>query len=711
MAKRASTSSSSGQPSQPKRRYLAPTGQVRNGPERNLVPGSCSTEEDGQRVCGKEPERAKSHSAEYCQSCTGNALKDIVRQMHSMENSIPKLVREELERYKPEWAELVQSCFRNALKDIVPQICSENDFHRLKEAVEPANSDSPHLGRVNAKSTANNGERNLLLQLQTKLSLPLFTGKKIEGEEGARIYVALIDANTGDAVTSGPESSIKLDVVVLEGDFNKDNQDNWAQEEFEKYVAKERAGKGPLLTGDLLVTLKGGVGGLGDLIFTDNSSWNRSQRFRIGLKVASGYCGNTRIQEAVTDAFRVREHRGELYKKHYPPASDDEVWRLEKIAKDGKSLHKLSDAGIQKVEDFLLQLFTDSKKLKEILGKSITSKSWDILVNHAMTCKTNWKLYLYYLDGTRKHGAVFNTDSQLIGLIKDRVCFATHRLSAQEKEHGDTIVKKALDNWNDVREFNGETFSGSMQKKSSSSFPSQVFEEQVVNLNPVQRNLAPPFFVTPVGLEAPLASAISNAEVLSPGHNGATALALPIELPNTNSGNAMKLSVDESVRLAALQPISTDHLNVLIPQGDNGIPTVGLPMQSHGNNFQYAMQSHTIHSSSQMGYTVNENAPPSGPPSAAISRFQSSATLPPPEGNHMMEDLQPFVSDDMDYWLALLSQSPPHDGGSVRGTSKGVHGWIKLKAVMKWGIFVRKIATTRRVGIVQLDEPPIEVQA
>ncbi|KAF8029999.1 hypothetical protein BT93_E2424 [Corymbia citriodora subsp. variegata] len=523
----------------------------------------------------------------------------------------------------------------------------QNDFQKLAfggieqtKAVELGNSRSTHLRRANAEFMANNEARKLQLQFQTKLSLPLFTEKKIKGEEGARICVAVIDANTRDVVTSGPESSIKLDVVVLEGDFNKDSEDNWAPEEFENYVAKERAGKGPLLTGDLVVKLKRGVGELGDLRFTDNSSWNRNKGFRIGLKVASGYCGNTRIQEAVTDAFRVKEHRGELYKKHYPPASDDEVWRLEKIAKNGKSLQKLSDAGIHKVEEFLLQLFTDSTKLREILG-SITPTSWDVLIHHAMTCKTNWKLYSYYPDGTRTHGVVFNTDSQLIGLIKERVYFATHRLSAQEKEHGDTIVKRALDNWNDVREFNGQ--------------------------------------------------------------NGATALASPVQLQNTNFGDAMKLSVDESVRLAARQPIFMDSVNV--PQGDNGIPNVGFSIQSHGNNFQNAMQSHMIHSSSQMDYMA-ENA-------ATISSFQSSSTL----GNQVTE--RPLVSDNLEILLASFSQSLPHDdefseipayyGGSVKSTSKGVHGWIKIKAVMQWGIFVRKIAMMRRVSV-QSDEP-IVVQA
>ncbi|KAF8030004.1 hypothetical protein BT93_E2429 [Corymbia citriodora subsp. variegata] len=365
----------------------------------------------------------------------------------------------------------------------------KNAVQKLTETVELANNHSPHLGRANAKSTGKNDVRKLRLQFQTKLSDHLFTGKKLKGEGGARISISLMDANTGDVVTSGPESSIKLDVVVLEGDFNKDDEDDWAQEEFENYVVKEREQKGPLLIGDLLVMLKGGVGGLGDLLFTDNSSWNRSKRFRIGLKVASGYCGNARIREAKTDAFRVKEHRGQTSKKHDLPASDDEVWRLKMIAKDGKYHQKLSEAGIHKVEDFLLQLFMDPMKLKEILGMSSNSTNWDTLENHAKSCKTNWKLYLYYPEGVKKPGAVFNTDRQLIGLIKDRIYCATRRLSADEKEHGDTIVKKAFDNWNDVMEFNGETFSSSMQKKSSSSFQSQVL--QIGSFTPVQCKLTP----------------------------------------------------------------------------------------------------------------------------------------------------------------------------------------------------------------------------
>lgn len=133
----------------------------------------------------------------------------------------------------------------------------------------------------------------------------------MEGEQGAAIHVVLVDTSTGHVVTAGPESSAKLDVVVLEGDFNNEDDEDWSPEVFERFVVKEREGKRPLLTGELQVTLKEGVGSLGDIIFTDNSSWTRSRKFRLGLKVAPGFGDGIRIREAKTEAFSVKDHRGE----------------------------------------------------------------------------------------------------------------------------------------------------------------------------------------------------------------------------------------------------------------------------------------------------------------------------------------------------------------------------------------------------------------
>lgn len=153
--------------------------------------------------------------------------------------------------------------------------------------------------------------RNLQLHFKSSLSLPIFTGGRIEGEQGASIHVVLIDANTDRIVTSGPESSAKLDVVVLEGDFNYEDDEDPTSEEFESHVVKEREGKRPLLTGDLQISLKEGVGTLGELTFTDNSSWIKSRKFRLGLKISSGYCDGIRIREGKTEAFSVKDHRGE----------------------------------------------------------------------------------------------------------------------------------------------------------------------------------------------------------------------------------------------------------------------------------------------------------------------------------------------------------------------------------------------------------------
>ncbi|KAF7848160.1 hypothetical protein BT93_L2241 [Corymbia citriodora subsp. variegata] len=288
---------------------------------------------------------------------------------------------------------------------------------------------------------------------------------------------------------------------------------------------------------------------------------------------------------------------------------------------------------------------------------------------------------LDYPDGVTKHGAVFNTDDRPTGLVKDREYFATHQLSAQEKEHQDAIVMKALANQNDVREFNGETFSDSMQNNSSSSFS---FGGQTENLNHVQRYLAPPISAAPVGLEASLANGSSTAE----GFNGAMALALPVQSPNTNSGTSMEISVLENFRLAAHHPMSADHLNALIPPGYHGSTIAGLPTQSHGINFQNAMHHQMIDSSSQMdhmGYDVL------------------------PQGDPMIEDFQSNDLDEVDKWFT--NNTPCNDPFSrtlpLPMAVTGVIGWLKIKAMLQWGYFIRK----RGVRLVELDQPPIEVQA
>ncbi|KAL0915665.1 hypothetical protein M5K25_016099 [Dendrobium thyrsiflorum] len=59
--------------------------------------------------------------------------------------------------------------------------------------------------------------RNLQLQFLNKLSLPIFTGTRIDGEDSSSVTVALVDALTGERVTSGPESSMKVENSCFRG--------------------------------------------------------------------------------------------------------------------------------------------------------------------------------------------------------------------------------------------------------------------------------------------------------------------------------------------------------------------------------------------------------------------------------------------------------------------------------------------------------------
>jgi hypothetical protein len=60
-----------------------------------------------------------------------------------------------------------------------------------------------------------------------------------------------------------------------------------------------------------------------------------------------------------------------VYKKHYPPALNDEVWRLDKIGKDGAFHKRLNKAGLWSVEDFLRLVVMDPQRLRNVSPCSV----------------------------------------------------------------------------------------------------------------------------------------------------------------------------------------------------------------------------------------------------------------------------------------------------------------------------------------------------
>ncbi|CAN1198463.1 Calmodulin-binding protein 60 C, partial [Linum perenne] len=479
------------------------------------------------------------------------------------------------------------------------------------------------------------GGRKLQLQFRSQLSLPLFTGGKVEGEQGAAIHVVLLDAKTGHVVTSGPEASAKLDVIVLEGDFNNEDEEDWTEEDFESHVVKEREGKRPLLTGELQVVLKEGVGTLGEFTFTDNSSWIRSRKFRLGLKVASGYCEGMRIREAKTEAFTVKDHRGELYKKHYPPALNDEVWRLEKIGKDGSFHKKLNQQGIFTVEDFLRLAVKDAHKLRNILGSGMSNKMWEALLEHAKTCVLSGKLYVYYPEDSRNVGVVFDNIYQLNGLISGDQYYSADSLSDEQKVYVDTLVKKAYENWNEVVEYDGKSLLSFKQTKRSTTSRTEPL------LGSSHRSENTRGESSPVGL-----SLLHHP----PQAAGLPTLGSPFQQPSltpfddwSNNNNNRDRVVDEflteeDIRMRSNEMLENEdmqHLLRLFSMG--GHPSMNVP---------------------EDGFTF------------------------------------PYMASPM----------PNYEVDRMRPPGKAVVGWLKIKAAMRWGFFIRKKAAERRAQLVELDD-------
>lgn len=277
------------------------------------------------------------------------------------------------------------------------------------------------------------------LAFRTPPQLPIFTGSKIEDEAGNPLEVILVDADTGSPAAL-PQAALRVEVVPVFGDFPPDGREDWSADEFQRNVVKEREGKRPLLTGDVSLTMRDGRATVGELQFTDNSSWVRCRKFRIAVRaVPSTVCDGARIQEAMTEAFMVRDHRGELYRKHYPPVLADDVWRLEKIGKEGAFHRKLRRNNVGTVQEFVRMLMVKPDELRAILGDGMTDRMWEATTNHAKTCASDDKVFAH----TTPHGTIY-VDSIFNIVRVDLVGGVQWPLQVQQLNRGQTMMVQQL---------------------------------------------------------------------------------------------------------------------------------------------------------------------------------------------------------------------------------------------------------------------------
>ncbi|KAM1198930.1 calmodulin-binding protein 60 B-like isoform X4 [Malus sylvestris] len=318
---------------------------------------------------------------------------------------------------------------------------------------------SPSVSRPPLESGSTSGGCGLQLRFINKMPSTIFTGSKVEAENGTPLQIELVDASTGAIVRSGPLSSLKIELLVVNGEFGSDDQEDWTEQEFNNYIVHARDGRRPLVTGETHVTLREGVGFVGDVVFTDNSSWIRSRKFRLAARVVAKSPSEVRIREARSEPFVVKDHRGELYEKHYPPHLNDEIWRLEKIAKDGAFHKSLCENGISTVQDFLQLYMRDASSLRNAFCV-ISNKIWETIIEHAMACKLDdHKCYAYHR-AEHNVSLMFNSVHRLLGAIINGQFCSLDELDARQKMLVETLKQHAYRNVRDLVPVNVSTIFG-----------------------------------------------------------------------------------------------------------------------------------------------------------------------------------------------------------------------------------------------------------
>ncbi|KAE8653346.1 hypothetical protein Csa_007572 [Cucumis sativus] len=278
----------------------------------------------------------------------------------------------------------------NELKQVEDVVKIEVDSHR--RSILPRSSQlSNQLGLERTVI----GYKNLKLKLSfiNQIAPTIFTNNEIKAKNGKPLVVAICDNTTNSKaiIKTGMLSRALVEFVVLDGEFGfnlRREKNNW--NDFNESIVSERVGKRPLIVGnDKIILLENGFGQLNDLSFTDNSSWTKTKKFRLGVKfvdeeIKTKFPG---IEGAVSEPFRVMDQRGKGYKKHHPPSRGDEVWRLEGIAKNGAYHQRLSSNAIENVDDFLKTYKQKgSTYLKQLLGEKVPEKIWKKMVNNVLEC-------------------------------------------------------------------------------------------------------------------------------------------------------------------------------------------------------------------------------------------------------------------------------------------------------------------------------------
>ncbi|KAG8378998.1 hypothetical protein BUALT_Bualt07G0042600 [Buddleja alternifolia] len=295
--------------------------------------------------------------------------------------------------------------------------------------------------------------RSMKLVLENGICQTILTGEEIKGEDDASIKVALVDDSTGNIVNDERESSMNVELVLVKGEFDASEGDDWTIEAFEENIVPEMGGKKPLLAGKVRVKLQRGVGVLDNIKLRHHTSKIRPSKFRLGARVVDTF-DRARVKEAMTEFFTVKDFRNKYYRKHKTPSLFDKVCRLIYIRKGGPIDKRLKLYQIFTVEDFLIRLLIDTEGLKSIVN--LGAKKWEATVNNARACTHHKRMYCHKND-QHKTGVVFNILGHVLGLYSENQYLTATMLSDNHKADAQELLESAYKHWeNTVLYFDDE---------------------------------------------------------------------------------------------------------------------------------------------------------------------------------------------------------------------------------------------------------------
>ncbi|KAI6692363.1 hypothetical protein NL676_020073 [Syzygium grande] len=502
------------------------------------------------------------------------------------------------------------------------------------------------------------GEGGLQLHFVNQPMPKVFTSCKIQGEGGSPIKIELFDTRTNSIVRNGPLSSARVEVLVLDGDFGSDDQEDWSETMFRANIVREREGRRPLVVGERSITLEEGVGYLTNIIFTDNSSWIRSRHFRLGAQVYQKISSGVRIREGRSGKFVVKDHRGELYQKHYPPSPKDQVWRLEKISKDGTFHTRLASIGIHTIKDFLRKLETDPILLRNKLG-NVSNKTWEAIVEHAVTCIVDDNEAYIYFDASQSAGLLLNSTYKVISATFDGQNYhQLENLTVHQKHLVHNLKKQAYLNVNGLMPINLPSIA--TPPRALSSLPTS---DSITDLSSSEPHIDFPSLYQ--GIED-----FKDPAGLLPGFNHLSAST------SYNSeavqSQQFEVSVSQDYPAQAFNPISTSSF----PMGNNW---AGL--YSGENNSQYNSQ-RTIEINSNLAANMN------------VSQIEASCCFPSSSSSAWTPGNGLFIGSLGEAEVGIFS-SFPDIGVHIRKSARPKAGWCKIRAAVKWGSVRRDVAARR----------------